>query len=94
MRARDRAKRDSLISVVVETSLEARYIFPDLTHEQFDNLMVQLDESASQLVLTNISKATLIVPFSIVTFVGFLAPLVEGKHATRLTAAVDKLWSR
>jgi hypothetical protein len=92
VRAREEAKVNPLISLRLETTLGARYVFPDMTHEQFDNLIEQLDASSSQLIFNNISKATLVLPLRILSNVSVLHPLKEGEHATYLTAACDVIW--
>lgn len=66
-----------LVTVGIETTLGARYSFPDVEREALDKLVMRSDNNElvlDSLLITNVSQAVLTVPSRIVKKI-----TVEGK---------------
>lgn len=61
---RGKAER-TLVDIRFETTLGARYDFPDMTREQEQQLLKQLHLQSEKVVALNISGSTLIIPYRI-----------------------------
>lgn len=55
-----------LISVEVETTLEARYVFPDMPRDTLTRALQSDVLENGQFVLVNVSHASLVMPMRIV----------------------------
>ena len=63
--ARQRIEAAELSDIAIYTTLGARYVMPDMTPMHFRELMMQVDDKPVNLVVRNISEASLIIPFRI-----------------------------
>jgi hypothetical protein len=61
-----------LVEVVVETTLGARYVFPDMPRTMLDNVIKNSGwRSIGQVVLVNVSSSCLTIPSRIVKTVSY-----------------------
>lgn len=99
--AKERLKKSPLNTIAVRTTLGAFYIVPDVTPEMFEELMVQIDELtdfqrlAGNLVLRNVSDATLVIPSRVVEGLYLISENKDDKvHSSSPLGGMAMLWHK
>jgi hypothetical protein len=89
----ERVDKDPLIHIVIRTILGAYYTMPDMTQEMVHEMLAHLDQDIENLVVRNLSEATLVIPVRIIESVARLDIADDARiHATSPHGSRGVIW--
>ena len=92
---RERVQQDPLTHIAIRTTLGAYYTMPDMTQEMVNEMLEHLnrDRDIENLVVRNISEATLVIPTRIIEQVARLDIADDARiHATSPHGSKGVIW--
>ena len=89
----EKVKADPLTHIAIRTILGAYYTVPDMTMEMVHEMLDHVNRDVEQLVVRNLSEATLVIPTRIIAGIYRLEIGSDSEcHATSPQGGMEPLW--